>query len=84
MLQISRSTAQAPTPALEKVPAAARRMGCSISGVYREIRAKRLGPLVKLSARSSALPSASVDSWIAARIAEAKQNTTGEKTDSAV
>lgn len=57
--------------ALEKIPAAARRMGVSISQAYREIKAGRLGPLVKLGERSSALPAASVDAWIAARIAEA-------------
>lgn len=57
--------------ALEKIPAAARRMGVSISQAYREIKAGRLGPRVKLGERSSALPAASVDAWIAARIAEA-------------
>lgn len=57
--------------ALEKIPAAARRMGISVSQCYREIKAQRLGPLCKLGERSSALPSASVDAWIAARIAEA-------------
>ncbi|MDP2795573.1 MAG: hypothetical protein Q8O25_16075 [Sulfurisoma sp.] len=58
--------------ALEKIPAAARRMGISISSVYRELKAGRLaGPLVKTGARASALPSESVDSWVAARIAEA-------------
>jgi predicted DNA-binding transcriptional regulator AlpA len=59
--------------ALEKIPAAARRMGVSISQAYREIKAGRLGPLVKLGERSSALPAASVDAWIAARIAEASK-----------
>lgn len=57
--------------ALEKIPAAARRMGVSISQAYREIKAGRLGPLVKLGERSSALPAEAVDGWIAARIAEA-------------
>ena len=57
--------------ALEKVPAAARRMCVSTSQAYREIAANRLGPLVKLGARSSAVPSDSVDAWIAARIAAA-------------
>lgn len=59
-------------PALEKIGTqAAPRMGVSTSQAYREIRAGRLGPLVKLGARSSAVPSESVDAWIAARIAEA-------------
>lgn len=83
MAQIISSTTQAPRPALEKVPAAARRMGCSVSQAYREIKTGRLAPLVKLGGRSSAVPAESVDAWIAARIAEAKQNTTGEKTGGA-
>lgn len=57
--------------ALEKIPAAAQRMGCSTSQAYREIKAGRIGPLVKLGARASAVPASSVDAWIAARIAEA-------------
>ena len=57
--------------ALEKVPAAAVRMACSTVHAYREIKAGRLGPLVKLGARASALPSASVDAWILAKISEA-------------
>ena len=57
--------------ALEKIPAAARRMGVSVTTVYREVAAGRLGPIVKLGERASALPQESVDSWIAARIAEA-------------
>lgn len=56
---------------LERVPQAASRMGVSPSQVYREIKAGRLGPLVKLGPRASALPAESVDSWISARIAEA-------------
>lgn len=56
--------------ALEKIPAAARRMGVSISQAYREIKAGRLR-LVKLGARASAVPVQDVDSWIEARIAEA-------------
>ena len=56
---------------LEKIPAAAYRMGCSTSQAYREIKVGRLGPLVKVGARASAVPSSSVDAWIAARIAEA-------------
>ena len=58
--------------ALEKIHAAAQRMGCSTSQAYREIKAGRLGPLVKLGVRASAVPAQSVDGWIAARIAEAK------------
>ena len=61
----------ATSAALEKIPHAARRMGVSISQCYREIKAQRIGPLVKLGERASALPAESVDRWIAARIAEA-------------
>lgn len=55
-------------PAIEKVPAAARRMGVSVSQVYREVRAGRL-QLVKLGERASGLSVAAVDSWITAKIA---------------
>jgi len=58
--------------ALEKIPAAAHRMGCSTSQAYREIKSGRLGPLVKLGIRASAVPAESVDTWIATRIAEAR------------
>lgn len=58
---------------LERIPQAAGRMGVSPSQVYREIQAGRLGPLVKIGARASALPADSVDGWIAARIAEASK-----------
>lgn len=56
---------------LERIPAAARRMGVSTSQAYREIKSGRLGPLVKLGPRASALPAEAVDQWIADRIAEA-------------
>ena len=62
-----------PKAALERIPSAARRMGVSVSTVYRELAAKRLGPLVKLGERASALPQESVDKWIADRIFEAKK-----------
>ncbi len=56
---------------LEKLPDAARRMGISLTQVYREIKNKRLGPIVKTGERSSAIESNSVDAWIEARVAEA-------------
>jgi len=63
---------ETPSPArvaaLEKVPHAARRMGISTCQAYREIKAGRLGPLVKLGERASALPSAAVDAWIQSKI----------------
>lgn len=58
---------------LERIPSAAGRMGVSTSQVYREIKCGRLGPLVKLGRRASAVPSASVDAWITARIEEAQR-----------
>ena len=60
---------------LERIPAASNRMGVSVSQTYREIKAGRLGPLVKLGERASALPAEAVDAWIAARIAEATRRT---------
>ncbi len=54
--------------ALEKVPHAARRMGISTCQAYREIKAGRLGPLVKIGERASALPAAAVDAWIQSKI----------------
>ncbi len=60
-------------PSLEKIPHAAHRMGCSISQTYREIKAGRLGPIIKIGIRASALSTAAVDSWIAAKIAAAPQ-----------
>ena len=53
---------------LEKVPHAARRMGISTCQAYREIKAGRLGPLVKVGERASALPSVAVDMWIKSKI----------------
>lgn len=57
---------------LEKIPAAAERCGISVSQFYREVKAGRIGPLVKVGARASAVPADSVDAFIAARIAEAQ------------
>ena len=54
-------------PAIEKVPAAARRMAVSVSQVYREIRAGRL-ELIKLGERASGLDVAAVDAWIQSKI----------------
>ena len=57
--------------ALEKIPAAARRMGVSPATVYRDLKSGRHhGPLVKLGERASAVPMESTDAWIAERIAE--------------
>ena len=81
VLNSQKATSQDSRPlALEKVATqAAPRMAVSVSKAYREIKAGRLGPLVKLGARASAVPSASVDKWIADRIAEATNKTLSEK-----
>ncbi len=65
---------EADRPAIERVPTAARRMAVSVSQAYREVKAGRLGPLVKLGERASGLPSSAVDAWIRARIEEATKN----------
>lgn len=54
-------------PAIDKIPTAARRMGVSVSQVYREVRAGRL-QLVKLGERASGLDVAAVDAWIQSKI----------------
>ena len=65
------NTTHLPAPAhvaaLEKVPAAARRMGLSVSSFYRA--AKRDGlRIIKVSERSSAVPVDDVNAWINERI----------------
>lgn len=64
--------------ALERIPAAAKRMGVSVSQVYRELKSGRLQPLVKLGERASGVPAESVDRWIVARIAESTAIKGGE------
>jgi predicted DNA-binding transcriptional regulator AlpA len=61
----------APVVALEKIPPASRRMALSTAQFYREVKAGRIGPIVKLGERASAIPSEAVDRWIAERIATA-------------
>jgi predicted DNA-binding transcriptional regulator AlpA len=67
-MQAPSNPAPATVAALEKVPHAARRMGISTCQAYREIKAGRLGPLVKIGERASALPAAAVDAWIQSKI----------------
>jgi excisionase family DNA binding protein len=57
-------------PSIERVPTAARRMGVSVSQVYRGVKAGRL-LLVKLGERASGLPAAAVDAWIMSKIESA-------------
>lgn len=57
---------------LEKIPAAAQRCGMPVSQFYRELKSGRIGPLVKIGERASAVPSEAVDAFISARIAEAQ------------
>lgn len=59
---------EAGRPAIERVPKAAARLGISVSQIYREIKAGRLGPLVKIGERASGLPSVAVDAFIQAKI----------------
>lgn len=66
-------TRVAATPAIERVPAAARRMGVSVSQVYREVKSGKLGPLVKLGERASGLPVSAVDAWIQSKIDAARR-----------
>lgn len=67
-MNITNNCASEMTAKFEKVPDAAKRMCVSTCQVYREIKAGRLGPLVKLGKRSSAIPSTSVDAWIQSKI----------------
>ena len=67
-MQNQANESAAARPAIERVPTAARRMGVSVSQVYREIKAGRLGPLVKLGERASGLTYAAVDAWIQSKI----------------
>ena len=62
--------APATVAALEKIPHAARRMGVSVSSLYRIIKRGDLC-LVKVGERASAVSVSAVDGWIAARIAAA-------------
>lgn len=66
------ATREAASPAIERIPCAARRMGVSVSQVYREVKSGRLGPLVKLGPRASGLPASAVDGWIYSKIAAAQ------------
>ena len=72
-MQTTTIPAPATVAALEKVPHAAKRLGISTCSAYREIKAGRLGPLVKLGERASALPEAAVTAWIQARIDAAQK-----------
>ncbi len=67
-MQNQTNESAAARPAIDRIPTAARRMGVSVSQVYREIKAGRLGPLVKIGERASALPAAAVDAWIQSKI----------------
>ena len=65
--QTSVISSPAQVAALEKIPAAARRMGMSVSQFYRI--AKRDGlRIIKVSDRASAVPECDVSDWIQKRI----------------
>lgn len=60
-------------PSLERVPVAAKRMAVSTAQAYRELRnGRHPGPIVKLGPRASAVPVASTNQWIQARLSEAR------------
>lgn len=67
-----------PAVRLIRVRDAAARMCVSVSYVYREIGAGRLGPLIKLGERRSALNEAEVERWIAQRVRAAYRPDGGE------
>ena len=50
------------------IPQAAEATQTGKTKLYAEIKAGRLGPLVKIGERASALPAAAVDAWIQAKI----------------
>lgn len=58
---------------LERPRDAANRCGFSISQLYREVKAGRIAPPVKLGVRASAFPSEEIDHFIAARIKESRR-----------
>ncbi|MFA7290995.1 MAG: hypothetical protein WC023_01985 [Rhodocyclaceae bacterium] len=69
--QSSGTASPATVAALEKIPAAARRMGMSVSQFYRT--AKRDGlRIIKVSERSSAVPEEDVIAWIQRRVAASR------------
>lgn len=57
---------------LERPRAAAARCGISVSQLYREVKARRIAPPIKVGARASAFPSDEVDRFIADRIREGR------------
>jgi hypothetical protein len=65
------TTSSVPAPAtvaaLEKIPHAARRMGLSVCGLYREAKAGRI-TIVKVGVRASAVSTLQVDKWIIDKI----------------
>jgi prophage regulatory protein len=58
---------------LERPRDAALRCGVSVSQLYREVKAGRLAPPVKIGERASAFPSDEIDRFITERIKEGRQ-----------
>ena len=58
---------------LERPRAAAERCGVSVSQLYREVKAGRLNPPIKVGERASAFPSDEIDHFISERIREGRK-----------
>lgn len=58
---------------LERPRDAAKRCGISVSQLYREVKAGRLSPPIKVGERASAFPAEEIDRFIAERIKESRK-----------
>jgi prophage regulatory protein len=58
---------------LERPRDAAKRCGISVSQLYREVKAGRIAPPIKVGERASAFPSEEIDRFIAERIKESRK-----------
>lgn len=58
---------------LERPRDAAARCGISVSQLYREVKAGRITPPVKIGERASAFPSDEIDRFISERIRESRK-----------
>jgi len=60
-------------PRLERPRDAAARCGISVSQLYREVKAGRIAPPIKIGERASAFPSGAIDRFIDDRIRESRK-----------
>lgn len=58
---------------LERPRDAAKRCGISVSQLYREVKAGRIAPPIKVGERASAFPSEEIDRFISERIKESRK-----------